>query len=31
MSTGLLLDPIYAALRKQYDFAEILRMPRGFG
>lgn len=26
----LLLDPIYAALRKTYDFAEILRIPRGF-
>jgi hypothetical protein len=26
----MLLDPMYAVLRKTYDFAEVLRLPRGF-
>jgi hypothetical protein len=26
----MLLDPVYAVLRQRYDFAEVLRIPRGF-
>ncbi len=26
----MLLDPVYGVLRKQYDFAEVLRIPRAF-